>query len=94
MRDPVETGLELERKAARMDFFQVLRLIENAHPELPRIGASLRPRDDAVRFGQDPSLTFHPGALGQFLRAGSGGGPGEQAQRRACLLYTSPSPRD
>jgi type VI secretion system protein ImpH len=73
MRDPVELDLELERNAARMDFFQVLRLIENAHPELPRIGASLRPRDDAVRFGQDPALTFHATALGQFLRAGANG---------------------
>jgi len=70
MRDPVALDAELERRAARMDFFQVLRLIENAHPELPRIGASLRPRDDAVRFGQDPSLCFHPTALGQYLRTG------------------------
>src|SRR6202007_1444426 len=62
--------LMLEREAARMDFFQVLRLIENAHPERPRIGTSLRPRDDAVRFGQDPSLTFNPTSLGQFMRAG------------------------
>jgi len=69
MRDPVELELELERNAARMDFFQVLRLLENARPDLPRIGTSLRPRDDAVRFGQDPALTFHPGALGQFMRA-------------------------
>jgi type VI secretion system protein ImpH len=69
MRDPVELELLLERNAARMDFFQVLRLIENAHPQLPRIGASLRPRDDAVRFGQDPSLTFNPTMLGEFLRA-------------------------
>ncbi|TFW14843.1 type VI secretion system baseplate subunit TssG [Duganella callida] len=70
MRDPVELELLLERQAARMDFFQVLRLIENAHPALPRIGSSLRPRDDAVRFGQDPGLIFHPTTLGQFLRAG------------------------
>lgn len=83
MRDPVALELELERNAARMDFFQVLRLIENAHPELPRIGASLRPRDDAVRFGQDPGLTFHATALGQFLRAGAGGPEG--APRRARL---------
>lgn len=69
MRDPVELALLLERDSARMDFFQVLRLIENAHPGLPRIGASLRPRDDAVRFGQDPALVFQPTALGQFLRA-------------------------
>jgi type VI secretion system protein ImpH len=69
MRDPVELELALEREAARMDFFQVLRLLENAHPDKPRIGTSLRPRDDAVRLGQDPSLTFHPTALAQFTRA-------------------------
>ena len=71
MRDPVALDLDLERRAARMDFFQALRLIENAHPELPRIGTSLRPRDDAVRLGQDPSLSFHPSALGQYLRSGA-----------------------
>jgi type VI secretion system protein ImpH len=70
MRDPVALNAELERKAARMDFFQVLRLIENAYPALPRIGTSLRPRDDAVRFGQDPELIFHPAALGRYLGAG------------------------
>ncbi|WP_082493547.1 type VI secretion system baseplate subunit TssG [Massilia sp. Leaf139] len=69
MRDPVELALLLEREAARMDFYQVLRLIENARPELPRIGTSLRPRDDAVRFGQDAELVFHPGALAGFKRA-------------------------
>ena len=69
MRDPVELDFVLEAKAARMDFFQVLRLLENARPDLPRIGASLRPRDDAVRFGQDPALVFHPAMLGQYTRA-------------------------
>jgi type VI secretion system protein ImpH len=69
MRDPVELDLLLETQAARMDFFQVLRLLENARPDLPRIGESLRPRDDAVRFGQDPALIFHPTTLGQFTRA-------------------------
>lgn len=68
MRDPVALEIDLERRAARMDFFQVLRLIENAHPGLPRIGTSLRPRDDAVRLGQDPSLAFHPTALAGYLR--------------------------
>ena len=72
MRDPVALDAELEGRAARMDFFQVLRLIENAHPELPRIGTSLRPRDDAVRLGQDPSLSFHASALGQYRGASAG----------------------
>ena len=69
MRDPLELSAILERKAASMDFFQVLRLIENAHPQLPRIGTSLRPRDDAVRFGQDPSLIFHATMLGKYSGA-------------------------
>lgn len=87
MRDPVETELELERNAARMDFFQALRLIENAHPELPRIGASLRPRDDAVRFGQNASLTFHAAALEQFQRVGSGHGAPQRRARLAVNFF-------
>lgn len=71
MRDPVALDAELELHAARMDFFQVLRLIENAHPELPRIGASLRPCDDAVRLGQNASLCFHEAELEHFTKAGA-----------------------
>lgn len=73
MRDPVALERELEQRAAGIDFFQALRLIENAHPELPRIGTSLRPRDDAARLGQDPELSFHGAALGSYRRAEAGG---------------------
>jgi len=69
MRDPVALDALLARDVRRMDFVQVLRLIENAYPALPRIGASLRPRDDAVRFGQDPSLLFQPTMLAQYSGA-------------------------
>jgi type VI secretion system protein ImpH len=69
MRDPLALDVQLEANAARMDFFHVLRLIENAHPDLPRIGTALRPRDEAVRLGQDPSLIFHASALGQYRSA-------------------------
>jgi type VI secretion system protein ImpH len=78
MRDPVDLERELAHGAARMDFFQILRLLENAHPDKPRIGASLRPRDDAVRFGQDPSLAFEPTAVRGFTPAS-----GEQRARLA-----------
>lgn len=69
MRDPLGLERELLERAGRMDFFQILRLLENAHPDKPRIGASLRARDDAVRFGQDPSLSFEPGAVRGFTPA-------------------------
>jgi type VI secretion system protein ImpH len=66
MRDPVALEHSLERNAARMDFFQLLRLVEAANPQLPRIGASLRARDDAVRLGQEVSMTFATAALQRF----------------------------
>ena len=69
MRDPVDVERQLGDAGAAMDFFQALRLLENAHPDKPRIGASLRPRDDAVRFGRDPSLGFEPGAVAGFTPA-------------------------
>ena len=53
----------------KFDFFQAVRLLENAHPGLPRIGTSLRLRDDPIRFAQSPSLSFAPAALVEF-RAG------------------------
>jgi type VI secretion system protein ImpH len=77
MRDPLDVERGIEAAGPAMDFYQALRLLENAHPDKPRIGASLRPRDDAVRFGQDPSLSFEPGALNGFTPA--------QAHARARL---------
>ena len=69
MRDPVDVERQLAERAPRMDFIQALRLLENAHPALPRIGTALRPRDEAVRFGQEPSLAFEPGALRAYTPA-------------------------
>ena len=69
MRDPVEVERLLVERAEKMDFFQAVRLLENAYPERPRVGASLRPRDDSVRFGQDPSLSFNPTAISYYRPA-------------------------
>ncbi|QBQ98974.1 type VI secretion system baseplate subunit TssG [Paraburkholderia pallida] len=65
----------LEDEAYRFDFFQAVRLIENAWPERPRVGESLRPRDDAVRFTQRPELVFHPTTLAAFSQHGEGRAP-------------------
>jgi len=73
MRDPVAATDRVERGGAGLDFYYALRLLENAHPDQPRIGASLRPRDDAVRFGHDPSLGFEPGALAGVTPGADGG---------------------
>lgn len=69
MRDRVALENRLEHDAAAIDFFQALRLIENAYPALPRVGTSLRAREDAVRLGQDAELAFQPAALRGYRRA-------------------------
>lgn len=48
------------------DYFQLLRWVDALHPQLPRLGQALRPRDEALRIGQDPELSFAPAALHSF----------------------------
>jgi type VI secretion system protein ImpH len=69
MRDPVELQQVLETSAHEFDFFMLLRLLENSYPELPRIGTSLRPRDDSIRLVQNPEMKFHATAIDNFQPA-------------------------
>jgi type VI secretion system protein ImpH len=59
----------------KFGFFQSVRLLENAHPGLPRIGTSLRLRDDPIRFAQSPSLAFAPSTLAGFTPGEGNGAP-------------------
>jgi len=61
----------LEREPYRYDFYQVMRRFECANRDLPRWGMALRPRDEPVRLGQDPELTFAPAPLSSFAPGGS-----------------------
>ena len=63
---------DLEAKPYRFELFQALRLLECYFPERPRLGTSVRPVEDAVRLGQEPSLAFAPASLASFQPAGSG----------------------
>lgn len=67
MHDAMTIDGLLQRHARRFDFFQALRLIEQAHADRPRLGRSLAARDDAVRLSQDPELIFHPTTLGDYV---------------------------
>jgi len=79
-----EARQELLRRLAdephKFDFFQAVRLLENAHPGLPRVGTSLRLRDDPIRFAQTPSLSFAPAALASFTPS-DGNAPPTLTQR-------------
>ena len=71
---------ELAAEPHKFGFFQAVRMLENAHPGLPRIGTSLRLRDDPIRFAQSPSLSFAPATIARFT-PGEGGGPPTLRQR-------------
>ncbi|WP_205746736.1 type VI secretion system baseplate subunit TssG [Duganella callida] len=60
MRDSVSVLEDLGRRPGAYDFYAALRLIECAHPALPRIGQARRPQEEAARFGQQPSMAFTP----------------------------------
>jgi type VI secretion system protein ImpH len=64
----------LAREPYRYDFYQVMRRLECAHPDVPRWGMALRPRDEPARLGQDPELSFAPAALASFT-------PGREGRR-------------
>ena len=53
------------------DFFRAVRLLEARHADRPRIGTSVDPRDDPVRFGQRPSLGFARSTIESFTEGGA-----------------------
>ena len=59
---------ELERNPFAFDFFRAVRLLESSRPDLPRVGHSLSPTEDALRFRQNPSLEFAPSSLEKLKR--------------------------
>jgi type VI secretion system protein ImpH len=65
MNTPIEDALA--SAPFEFDFFQAVRLLEAVRPEMPRVGRSLSPREDPVRFGQNPSLAFAPASVESFL---------------------------
>jgi type VI secretion system protein ImpH len=72
--DVVAAFAALAKAPYRFDFYQTLRKLECLHRDQPRWGQALRPRDEPVRLGQDPDLSFAPAPLASF-DAGSDGTP-------------------
>lgn len=75
MRNPLDLLHRLEAEPEAFDFHAALRLLECAYPDKPRIGQSQRPQDDAVRFGQHPSLAFEHAMIASLSRSESGAAP-------------------
>ncbi len=60
--------------------FQALRILEAQHADAPRLGESRRPRQDAVRLGQEAELAFPPTTIADF-QPGGGGAPAKLTNR-------------
>jgi type VI secretion system protein ImpH len=86
MRDPVALLDQLAVEPASFDFYAALRLVECAHPALPRIGTARRPRDEALRLGQRTSLAFEPHMLAALEREPAGDADDVEAKAPRLLL--------
>lgn len=56
----------LARHPQRFDFHQTLRRLQNLFTDSPLWGTAVRPSDEPIRFGQDPSLAFGVSMLTAF----------------------------
>jgi type VI secretion system protein ImpH len=55
----------------KLDFYQVLRRLECFYPDKPRLGKGMRPGDEPIRLGQEPSMAFAPATLSGFVPPGA-----------------------
>ena len=61
------THLErLTEAPEKFHFFHAFRVLEAAYPDSARIGEARRPREEQIRFGQEPDLRFAPSAISTF----------------------------
>jgi type VI secretion system protein ImpH len=51
-------SFKLQEEGQTFDFFAAVRRIECVNRESPKIGTSVKPLDDPIRFCQDPAMTF------------------------------------
>ncbi|WP_442866822.1 type VI secretion system baseplate subunit TssG [Acidovorax sp. NCPPB 4044] len=62
----------LRQDPHQFDLFFALRILQARGRGHPRFGKALRPRDEPLRLGQDPSLAFAPATIAEILPAKAG----------------------
>jgi type VI secretion system protein ImpH len=62
-RDPLAFWQAVTERPWEHDFYHALRRIECLYADGPRIGKAVRPAQEPIRLGQDPSLDFAPAVL-------------------------------
>ncbi|MGI9013138.1 MAG: type VI secretion system baseplate subunit TssG [Phycisphaerales bacterium] len=83
---PQSLNAQLAAQPYNFDFFAALRRLECQHANLPRLGKARRPRAEAIRLGQTPSLAFAPATLSQFIDHVADGGDSDQEPLPSKLL--------
>lgn len=58
-----------ENSITTMDFYRAVRLLDAAHPDLPRTGEAFNPAQEPIRFGQKPELVFARTPIDSFVPA-------------------------
>jgi type VI secretion system protein ImpH len=66
-----ETVEKLKSEPWTFDFFRALRVMENERKDLPKIGESDLPAQDAVQFTQKTEMGFATSTLGEFTQGPS-----------------------
>ncbi len=64
--DDLTQYARLVRNPGEHHLFLALRILEAHHADRPRLGQSRRPRQDAVRLGQDPEMSFPRTTISSF----------------------------
>ena len=78
--DDLSLFQQLVDRPEELHLFMALRIIEAHHSGAPRLGESLRPREDGVRLGQAPELAFPPTTLSAY-KPGQGAEPDRLTNR-------------
>ncbi len=65
----------LEEEPYNYGLFATLRRLECGSKDTPRLGRSVKPSEDSVRIGQEPTLAFAPSQLAKFEQRSGGRAP-------------------
>jgi type VI secretion system protein ImpH len=81
------TDSRVAPRAPTHDLFAVLRTLEAARPDLPRVGRALRPGQESVRLGQEPSMAFPAGAVASVQETSVGAQPSAMKSVARVLVH-------
>ncbi|MEE9423023.1 MAG: type VI secretion system baseplate subunit TssG [Gammaproteobacteria bacterium] len=65
-RNDIDLLSGLQQNPYQYGFYSALRQLECLYKDKPRIGYARKPSDDAVRYGQEPSMKFASSTLASF----------------------------